>query len=110
MAEQPLDLNDVKAWAPDGKPAHVVLAYLEACASAWDPKARVLGNLRAEDLLRALGELRLTAQLLEEARPHLRHLVDRVAEQVVVGRHDPVVTIGPVAATAFLRLAAGRRS
>lgn len=106
MSAEGLNLDDVKAWAPDDMPAEVVLAYLEACAEAWAPEARLLGNLRASDLLRALGELKATAVLLEEAMPHLRHLVDKVATQVMAGNRAPTVTVGPKAATAFLRLVA----
>ena len=46
--------------APDDKPARDVLLYALRCALAWDPAARVQGNLRAGDLARALKEVLAT--------------------------------------------------
>ena len=44
--------------APDGAPAECVLASLRVCANGWDPQARLVGNVRAGDIVRALDEVR----------------------------------------------------
>lgn len=41
---------------PDDAPYAVVLASLRVCASTWVPEARVLGNVRAGDIVRAITE------------------------------------------------------
>ncbi len=41
----------------DGAPADAVLAEIRRCAAAWAPEARLLGNVRAEDIVRAVAEV-----------------------------------------------------
>lgn len=54
--------------APDDAPPRAVLAYALLCARAWDPSARILGNLRAGDLARAIESLAPDASM-HDARP-----------------------------------------
>jgi hypothetical protein len=42
---------------PDGEPASVIFAYMRRCARSWVPDARLMGNLRAGDIVRALDTL-----------------------------------------------------
>jgi hypothetical protein len=39
---------------PDNAPPAEVLAAVRWCAMAWDPRARLLGNVRAGDMVRAI--------------------------------------------------------
>ena len=41
---------------PDGGTPDECLAYLLECASCWSPDARLVGNLRAGDLVRSLRD------------------------------------------------------
>lgn len=41
----------------DGAPAWDVVAEILHCASCWEPEARIIGNVRAADIHRALLEL-----------------------------------------------------
>ena len=41
----------------DGAPAEIVLAALTRCFLSWRPDARVLGNVRAGDAVRAIREM-----------------------------------------------------
>lgn len=42
---------------PDGAPTGDVAAYVRLCASGWRPEARILGNARAEDVVRMCDAL-----------------------------------------------------
>lgn len=42
---------------PDGAPARDVLLYLRWCARSWQGEARLIGNLRACDIVRAVDEV-----------------------------------------------------
>jgi len=42
---------------PDNAPASAVLAYVLSCASMWEPSARIIGNARAGDIVRAISAL-----------------------------------------------------
>jgi hypothetical protein len=42
---------------PDDADSRVVLRYLRMCAAAWEPGVRLLGNLRACDIVRAVDEI-----------------------------------------------------
>jgi hypothetical protein len=42
--------------APDDAPTRDVLRYALLCAESWDGAARIIGNLRAADLSRALRD------------------------------------------------------
>jgi hypothetical protein len=42
---------------PDNAPASAVLAYVLYCASMWEPEARIIGNARAGDIVRAISAL-----------------------------------------------------
>lgn len=44
------------AW-PDGASADEILKYVRYCASCWMPDARLLGNARAGDIVRALDSV-----------------------------------------------------
>lgn len=39
---------------PDDADPRVILRYLRACAGSWEPGVRLLGNLRAGDIVRAV--------------------------------------------------------
>ena len=49
----------------DGAPAEIVLAALTRCFLSWRPDARVLGNVRAGDAVRAIREM------WGKANPHI---------------------------------------
>lgn len=53
--------------APDDAPGRQVLAYVAACAAAWSPLARILGNARAADVARAIAEVELDRARRAEA-------------------------------------------
>src|ERR1035437_2877574 len=36
----------------DGAPVEIIARELKKCASSWEPKVRLLGNVRAEDIIR----------------------------------------------------------
>lgn len=41
----------------DGAPAETVMAALVCCFLSWEPDARVLGNVRSADAVRAIREM-----------------------------------------------------
>lgn len=41
----------------DGAELHVVAEELKRCAKSWNPKARLLGNVRSEDIVRLCDNL-----------------------------------------------------
>jgi hypothetical protein len=41
----------------DNAPSLNVLAAVRTCASSWDPDARIIGNVRAGDIVRSLDEV-----------------------------------------------------
>jgi hypothetical protein len=45
---------------PDGATAARVVDELRACAALWSPDARLVGNIRAGDIVRAIDELKKT--------------------------------------------------
>ncbi|WP_199914869.1 hypothetical protein [Pseudovibrio sp. Alg231-02] len=45
------------AAATDDADAATVLAMVRLCAAAWTPEARIVGNVRAGDIVRALDEV-----------------------------------------------------
>jgi len=46
--------NRVRLAAPDNAPVSEVLNYILMCARLWSPEARIIGNARAGDIVRAL--------------------------------------------------------
>ena len=42
----------------------IVLAAVRQCAAAWEPGVRVLGNVRAGDMVRALDQLMIARELM----------------------------------------------
>jgi hypothetical protein len=54
-------MTDTKCEPPegstDGAPAETVLAELVRCYLHWEPDARVLGNVRSADAVRAIREM-----------------------------------------------------
>jgi hypothetical protein len=40
----------------DGASADLVLAAIRQCAASWQPEARVIGNVRAMDIVRAVSD------------------------------------------------------
>ncbi len=72
----PADKPTLCVVATDNASPDIVLAAVEVCARSWEPDARVLGNLRAGDIVRALDAMhdeatRLRA-LLEQAEGALQ--------------------------------------
>jgi hypothetical protein len=51
-----LEAYTQEAQIPDGAPCRQVLRALQICASLWEPGARIQGNLRADDIVRACAE------------------------------------------------------
>lgn len=43
--------------APDNGSSHEVLSAVLACANAWVPEARIIGNVRAGDIARVLSPI-----------------------------------------------------
>ena len=60
--------------APDGATSDECLAYLLECASCWSPDARLVGNLRAGDIVRSLRDwhARLAGRQRERERERER--------------------------------------
>jgi len=54
--------------APDDLDAATVLRYVRFCANGWDPLARLLGNARAQDIIRAIDEVLVDAAFVEGIR------------------------------------------
>lgn len=50
---------------PDGGTPDECLAYLLECASCWSPDARLVGNLRAADIVRSLRDWQARLARLE---------------------------------------------
>lgn len=48
--------------APDDAPADAVLASVRACAASWEGGARLLGNVRAMDITRAIDQVQAHVQ------------------------------------------------
>ena len=70
--------DDCKSWTHDGD-HEFIYDYLIECAKGWDPKARLLGNARAEDIVRALVRMKgsrswhaLRTSRLMSAQQHMR--------------------------------------
>lgn len=40
-------------WNTDNAPPAHVLEMLRFCASSWEPEVRLIGNIRAEDIVKA---------------------------------------------------------
>lgn len=53
VGQRPPSREQSKEWEHDGDLAFI-LDYVVECAQGWDPKARLLGNARAEDIVRAI--------------------------------------------------------
>lgn len=45
--------RDAKARNTDGAPPEIVWHELVRCAESWEPDARIIGNIRAADIVRA---------------------------------------------------------
>jgi len=52
----------------DDAPADIVLKALQLCAFAWEPNARLLGNIRAVDISRACEDAIRAIDLLRDYR------------------------------------------
>lgn len=74
----------------DGADAATVLAAVRHCASSWDGEARLLGNIRAKDIVRAIDALvrpdetealRLLAAE-DERQSKLHDLLETIREQI----------------------------
>ena len=61
---------------PDGEPYGVILDYLAWCANGWMGDARLVGNLRAGDIVRAVGEVQQDVSRLQAI---VNGLADRIA-------------------------------
>lgn len=53
VGQRPASRESSTDWEHDGDLAFI-LDYLIECAKGWEPKARLLGNARAEDIIRAI--------------------------------------------------------
>lgn len=74
VAELPTDAY------PDNAPPREVLAELRMCAAAWEGGVRVLGNVRAADIVRALDwALQPCATSAEERQIALTALQSEIA-------------------------------
>lgn len=67
--------------APDNGTPHEVISAVLECARAWVPEARIIGNVRAGDIARAIEalpspapDMREVVLALEAAHPHLETL------------------------------------
>jgi hypothetical protein len=58
--------------SPDNGTVHEVLSAVLACANAWVPEARIIGNVRAGDIARAIAHI--TAEPLPVAFAPSGHL------------------------------------
>lgn len=67
---------------PDEASAADVLAYVLSCARLWQPEARIIGNARAGDIVRALTHP--PASAVTEALKAAREIVD-----AIVGENQP---------------------
>ena len=52
-------------WKHDGD-LPFILDYVLECCRGWEPKARLLGNARAEDMIRAITRLQHKAEWYEK--------------------------------------------
>lgn len=61
---------------PDDAPVADVLAYVLSCARLWQPEARIIGNARAGDIVRALSHPPAPAVTKAMVEASLRHWFD----------------------------------
>lgn len=57
VGQRPASRESSTDWEHDGDMAFI-LDYLIECANGWEPKARLLGNARAEDIIRAIVRIK----------------------------------------------------
>ncbi|MEM8576116.1 MAG: hypothetical protein AAGF48_16020 [Pseudomonadota bacterium] len=55
----------------DDAPAYDVLVAVALCAAAWEPEVRIIGNVRAGDILRSCN--RATTLLARHGDPYDNH-------------------------------------
>jgi hypothetical protein len=63
--------EEMKGWEHDGDLPFILDYFLECC-QGWEPKARLLGNARSEDIVRAVNRLR-------ESRDFYKSRIDLLA-------------------------------
>ena len=66
---------------PDGAPVGEVFEYLLMCARGWMPAARIVGNLRAGDIARAVAEMQQRCKTLETALWNAAATIEGLAMQ-----------------------------
>lgn len=72
--------------APDEGQSQEILGYLLYCASLWHPDARLVGNLRANDIVRALKLFQAKIDKLEEQNIALREALQKADLGIVAGQ------------------------
>lgn len=68
--------------SPDGESAEAVLEAVRQCANAWMADARIIGNVRAGDIRRAIDDI------IDE-RDCLRERIDELTEEVAADARAP---------------------
>lgn len=84
----------------------VVLAAVKACAASWVPDARLLGNVRAGDIVRAIAALEAEHSRMREALEDIEssHLPDQPAESSYDERGWAMMWIGRLRGVAKVAL------
>ncbi len=57
LPQRPATRESATEWEHDGD-LPFILDYIVECAKGWEPKARLLGNARAEDIIRAIYRIK----------------------------------------------------
>lgn len=78
VGQQPESRERATEWEHDGD-LEYILDYLITCAQGWEPKARLLGDARAEDIIRAIARIKnkaawyaLRCSRMQTAQMHMR--------------------------------------
>lgn len=78
VGQRPASSENVTEWEHDGD-LPFILDYIVVCAHGWEPKARLLGNARAEDIIRSIVRIKnksawyeMRVNRLQEAQKYMR--------------------------------------
>lgn len=100
VGQVPKPLKSSTEWEHDGD-LPFILDYLIECAQGWEPKARLLGNARAEDVIRAIVRIknkaawyamrvdRLQAVQMHMRDPERKWVCDIIANGVTHDQPNP---------------------
>lgn len=91
--------NPAEWPSTDGAPASLVLRVVQGCALGWEPDARIIGNVRAGDIFRAIEEDHAEIERLRETLKRLQAHLGCDDETILIGldeaRQDIAAALNP---------------